>query len=324
VRALLVVNPKATATTSRTRDVIAGALGRELKVDVAPTERRGHARELARRAVADGFDVVVALGGDGTVNEVVNGLLTDGPGPHLPDLAVVPGGSTNVFSRALGLPRDSVEATGEILEALRLGRRRVLGLGLADSPEPGGAPSPPAWEGGSRWFTFCAGLGLDAEVVREVEVHRQRGRRSTPYLYVTTALGHFFTGTDRRRPAITVTLPDGSTIEDVFFTIVSNTAPWTYLGARPVQPTPQADFDAGLDLFGLTKLRTIGTLRVARQILHRGERGPHGRHVLGVHDLAELRLTAARPLACQVDGEYVGEREGLLLRSVPNALRVVV
>jgi diacylglycerol kinase family enzyme len=314
MRALLVVNPKATATTTRTRDVLARALGSDLKVDLAPTVRRGHARELARQAVADGMDLVVALGGDGTVNEVVNGLLANGVRPGLPALAVVPGGSTNVFTRSLGLPRDPVEATGGILDALRNGRRRTVGLGemidtMGDSP--------------SRWFTFCAGLGLDAEVVREVEVRRQKGRRSTPYLYVSTALQHFFTGTDRRHPALTIRLPDGETVEGAYFAIVSNTAPWTYLGDRPVQPTPLADFDAGLDLFALRKLRTTGTLRLVRQILFSGK-PPRGRNLVTEHDLPELTLAAARPMACQVDGEYIGERESIRLRAVPRALTVII
>ena len=108
MRALLVVNPKATATTARARDVLAHALASETKLDVVHTKARGHARELARQAAVDGLDLVVALGGDGTVNEVVNGLLTDGPGPGVPALAVVPGGSTNVFAGALGLPESPV------------------------------------------------------------------------------------------------------------------------------------------------------------------------------------------------------------------------
>src|SRR3954451_19353206 len=162
MRGLLVVNPKATATTTRTREVLLRALGSDLKLDVAETARRGHARDLARQATDDGLDVVVALGGDGTVNEVVNGLLANGPGPDVPSLAVVPGGSTNVFTRTLGLAQEPVEATGEILDALRTGSRRIIGLGriseTTDDPNPDAA----------RWFTFCAGLGLDAEVVREV------------------------------------------------------------------------------------------------------------------------------------------------------------
>src|SRR3712207_7391257 len=128
MRALLVVTPAATTTNRRVRDVLARALASELKLDVAETSHRGHARELAAQAAAEGIDVVVTLGGDGTVNEAVNGLLTSGPGPHVPTLAVVPGGSTNVFSRALGRSRDPVEATGEILDSLRAGRTRRVSL----------------------------------------------------------------------------------------------------------------------------------------------------------------------------------------------------
>src|SRR5262245_43901699 len=118
MRALLVVNPKATTTSERTRDVLTHALANSLKLEVAATQYRGHAGDLARQAVSDGsVDVVVALGGDGTVNEVVNGLLAHGPSERVPQLAVVPGGSTNVFARALGLPNDAVEATGALLNA---------------------------------------------------------------------------------------------------------------------------------------------------------------------------------------------------------------
>src|ERR671929_844314 len=133
MRALVVVTRAATATTAKTRDVLLRALASELKVDLAETTHRGHAQELGRRAVADGVDVVVTLGGDGVVNEVVNGLLADGPSPSLPVLAVVPGGSTNVFSRALGRSRDPVEATAEILDALRNGRTRLVSLGTASA-----------------------------------------------------------------------------------------------------------------------------------------------------------------------------------------------
>src|SRR3954454_17588428 len=133
MRALVVVNPAATATTAKGRDVLVRALASELKVDVAETGHRGHGRELGARAVADGVDVVVTLGGDVTVNEVVNGLLEHGPAPHLPILAVVPGGSTNVFSRALGCSRDPIEATAEILDALRGGRTRLVSLGTASA-----------------------------------------------------------------------------------------------------------------------------------------------------------------------------------------------
>lgn len=307
MRALLVVNPKATATSARGRDVLIRALGSDLKIDVVETRRRGHAVEAARRAVEDGLDVVIAMGGDGTVNETVNGLLAAGPRDDLPALAVVPGGSANVFARTLGLPTSAVEATAEILEALRADRRRSIGLGRADE----------------RWFMFCAGFGLDAEVVRVVERKRRAGRRATPGLYVRAAVSHFFSGADRHHPALTLERPGHAPVGHLFLGIVANTAPWTYLGPRPVNPCPDAAFDAGLDLLALRRLRVLNTLRTVGQILSTRP-NPHGRTLVRLHDEAEFTLRADRPMAMQVDGDYVGERECVVFRSVPRALSVVV
>jgi len=305
-RALLVVNPMATATTERARDVLASALASGSRLEVVETKARGHATELARSAALDGLDVVVALGGDGTVNEVVNGLLADGPRPDLPALAVVPGGSTNVFARALGLPNAPVEATALLLEALHAERTRTIGLGRADE----------------RWFTFNAGLGLDADVVRRVDVKRSSGSRSTPALYVRSGFRQFFSSTDRREPALLLERP-GAEPEPLGLALVCNAAPWTYLGSRPVLPCPRASFDRGLDLFGLRTLPTLPTLWHLKQILATEAR-PHGRRVLSVHDAPELVLTASRPLPLQLDGEDLGDRTRVLLQSVPNALQVVV
>ena len=306
MRALLVVNPKATATTAGMRDVLAHALASETKLDVVQTEARGHATSLARQAVVDGLDVVVALGGDGTVNEVVNGLLADGPSPGLPALAVVPGGNANVFARALGLPETAVEATGQLLEALRGERRRTVGFGTADG----------------RWFTFCAGLGLDAEVVRRVELKRADGRKATPGLFVRQGVQHFFLGAQRRQPAMTVQVGDGEPVR-LGLALVCNSDPWTYLGPRPVRPCPTASFDTGLDLFGLRRLGTVSTLRHLRQILSTRPK-PKGRDVLQLHDEAGFVLRADRPLAFQVDGDDLGDRSEVAFRSVPDALDVVV
>jgi len=132
VRALLVANPSATTTTAAGRDVIAHALASELKLEVMAPRYRGHAAELAARAASEGVDLVVVLGGDGTVNEALNGLLVDGPSDRVPALGVVPGGAANVFARALGAPRDPLEATHQLLEALAAGRSRTVGLGRAD------------------------------------------------------------------------------------------------------------------------------------------------------------------------------------------------
>ena len=183
--ALLIVNPHATATTQLRRDVITHALASQMELEVAETRYRGHAATLARKAASDGFQLIVTLGGDGTVNEAVNGLLHGlKPGTD-PAFAPVPGGNANVFSRALGLPADPVDATGRILEALRTGRDRRVGLGCA-SP---GHTSPGAPPGASldRYFTFNAGMGLDAETVRVIEGMREHGRTLTPGLYLRTA-----------------------------------------------------------------------------------------------------------------------------------------
>jgi diacylglycerol kinase family enzyme len=313
MRALLVVNPAATTTSARTREVLACALEAELKLEVAHTQHRGHAAELAREARHDALDLVVVLGGDGTVNEVVNGLLADPSHPDGPDLAVVPGGGTNVFSRALGIPRDPVEATGALLDALRDNRRRCIGLGLA----------------GDRWFTFNAGMGWDAEVVARVDRRRRArptDRHTTPTDYVRAALSQFFLHTDRRHPVLTLERP-GEEPVPLHMAIVANTAPWTYLGDRPLLPSPEASFDTGLDLYALTRLRTVGTLGEVRRLL-RGRpsaRRPGPRTLVHrEHDVPELTLRASRPVATQVDGEALGNLASMTFRSVPDALRVVV
>ncbi len=214
MRALLVANPAATTTTAKVRDVLVRALSSDLKVDVAETTHRGHAHELGAQATADGMDVVVTLGGDGTVNETVNGMLADGPGAHVPTLAVVPGGSTNVVARALGRSRDPVEATAEILDSLRAGRTRRISLGTASAQVA--TATDIAWGPGwtpPRWFVFSAGLGFDADVIRRVEEQRARGRRSSGSLYVRAGTRAFLLGPDRRRPSMTLRVPGQAPVE---------------------------------------------------------------------------------------------------------------
>jgi diacylglycerol kinase family enzyme len=325
VRALLIVNPHATSTTRLRRDVIVRALSSAVELEVVETRYRGHATSLAAAARSDGFGLVLTLGGDGTVNEAVNGILgpaatPDGAaaaghlaagGPSadaagLPALAALPAGNANVFTRNVGLSPDPVDAAGQILQAITTGRYRTIGLGLA----------------GDRYFTFNAGLGIDAEVVRAVDGHRARGRTATPALYVRMILRQYYRVTDRRHPALTLERDGHPPVGPLFLGIVSNTAPWTYLGSRPVYASPQAAFDSGLDVFALRSLRTISTVRTIYQMLSPA-RPPSGRSVLALHDQTELTLRSSRPLAFQVDGEYMGEHECVKFRSVPDALRVI-
>ncbi|MFE9625813.1 diacylglycerol/lipid kinase family protein [Streptomyces sp. NPDC006527] len=322
MRALLVVNPAATTTSARTRDVLIHALASEMKLEAVTTEYRGHARDLGRQAAqSDDIDMVVALGGDGTINEVVNGLLHDGPDPeHLPGLAVVPGGSTNVFARALGLLNDPVEATGALLDALREGRERTVGLGLTS-----GTPGTEDEAVPSRWFTFNAGLGFDAGVVGRVEQQRERGRRSTHALYLRQAARQLLGETQRRHGSITLKRPDADPVTDLVLSIVCNTAPWTYLGNRPVYASPKASFDTGLDVFGLSRLSTASVVRYGTQLLTSSpERGPHGKHAVSLHDLDQFTLHSKVPLPLQMDGDHLGLRTSVTFTGVRRALRVIV
>lgn len=318
MRALLVVNHRATTTSRRSRDVLVRALGSELQIETGYTAHRGHATALAQRAAESGTDLVAVHAGDGTVNEIVNGLMAVGAtAADRPALAVVPGGSTNVFARALGLPRDWAEAAGILLEALRESRSRTIGLGLADD----------------RYFTFCAGLGLDAAVVRRVEQARLRGRVSTPGLYVRSTAGQLLRHRDRHWPTITLEHTLEDTLEDaagdaperteqLAAVVVQNTAPWTYLGDRPIDPNPDASFDLGLDVLAVRALRVPTAARTFSQMLVRGQ-APHGKQVLRWHDLSGLSLHASSPLPFQLDGDYLGERQKVQLTAVPQAIRVV-
>lgn len=325
MRAQLIVNPRATSTTGLRRDVIVRALSSAVDLSVTETRYRGHATRLAAAAVTDGHGLVLTLGGDGTANEAINGIMAAGlaagrgKADLLPALAPLPGGSANVFTRALGFPPDPVDAAGQVIRSLATGQQRKIGLGLALD----------------RYFAFNAGLGLDAEVVRAVEAQRALGASATPGLYMRTAVRQFYQVTDRRQAALTLRregpppegtrggpqdgLPDGP----VFLVIVSNTAPWTYVGRRPVHMSREASFDTGLDVIALRSMRTPGTVRAIGQMLSRSGRPLRGRHLISLHNESGVRAEASRPVAFQVDGEYMGEHESVLFESIPEALRVI-
>jgi diacylglycerol kinase family enzyme len=306
VRVLVITNPRATSTTRRERDVLTHALGSVAELEIAETANRGHAAALACRAMRNHTDVVVALGGDGTVNEVVNGLLTDGVHDTVPALGVVPAGSTNVFARALGLPNDPIEATGALLDALRSGSRRAVSLGQVDD----------------RWFVFAAGMGFDAAVVAGVERQRRKGKRSTHPLYARVGVREFLAA-DRRNPKLHVELADGTRLEDIFFVLVTNTDPWTFIGNLALRPTPEASFEDGLALYARRRMATGGMLFSLVRMLGNDPRvGRRGAHLS--YDLERLTVIADEPMPVQVDGDYLQPREKLVFRSVAHAISVLV
>jgi diacylglycerol kinase family enzyme len=312
MRALLIVNPHATATTERRRDLITRALAGSLTLTVAHTERRGHATELAAAARRDGVRLVVVHGGDGTVNEAVNGLLTgsvagraDDTLPSAPLLAVVPGGSTNVFARALGIDRDPTTATEQLLDGLARGRTREVSVGLAND----------------RYFTFNAGLGLDAEVVHAVEELRDQGRPISNGLHIRQAVRAFFAA-DRRHPRLTV-IADGHELGLVHVALVSNVDPWTYAGRRGVHTNPGLAADRDLGLLALRSLRTVTVLRILRQMVSR-RGGAISRTIVREDRVREIVVRAEQPTALQADGDHLGDCTEVRFVSVPAALRVVV
>jgi diacylglycerol kinase family enzyme len=321
VRALLIINPRATTTTKAVRDAIVRALAARAEIEVVETRSRGDARDIAAGAVTAGWDALLVLSGDGTINEVVNGLMdkatvragqpstgsSDCPANQLPALGALPGGNANVFTRDLGVPPDPLAAVEVIGARLAAGTTRTVGLGLA----------------GDRYFTFNAGLGWDAEVIRAVEDRRAKGQSASNSLYMRTALRQYYRQTDRHHPNLSVQASDGSRIEPAGLALIANTSPWSYVGQHPMSPTPQASFDTGLDAFVLRRLRTISTLNSIRQMASRSGRPLTGKYAVTLHDQLEITVQAREPAALQVDGDFVGDFESVTFRSVPDALRVI-
>jgi diacylglycerol kinase family enzyme len=271
-------------------------------LEVEKTQYRGHARELAEKARTD---VVIVLGGDGSINEVVNGLMSRA-GPR-PPIAIIPGGGGNVLARALGVPLDAAKAIRRLREVIESGRYRTIGLGLA----------------GDRYFTFSAGLGMDAEVVGEVERLRSKGRRESASLFLRTMVRFYYRGTDRRHPALTLERDGEPPAGNIFLTIVTNRSPWTYLRGRALLPVPGPDFSSGLDVLALRQVRLGTILYLVGQMLWVRKGGARARSVLSVQGEKTLTVRSARPIAFQVDGDYLGETAVVQFHFVADALQVV-
>ncbi|CAM2940007.1 diacylglycerol kinase family protein [Prescottella defluvii] len=313
MRALLIVNPNATSTTPAGRDLLAHALSSRVRLTVAHTTHRGHAAELAAQARTDGIALIIVHGGDGTVNEVVNGLL-GAPHPRtmrsvpigpIPLIAVVPGGSANVFARSLGIAPDPVDATNQLIDLLARRARRTIGLGHCDN----------------RWFTFNAGMGLDAQVCEAVDNGRTNGQAVTPGRYVRHAIRAFFRA-KREEPTLTVELPDQEPIDGVHYAFVSNSTPWTYLNSREVHTNPGTSFEAGLGLFAMRTMGVLASLRVVRQLLSAGL-SPKSHSLIRFDDVPQIRIRASAPIGLQMDGDYIGMRSDVTFVAVADALEVV-
>jgi diacylglycerol kinase family enzyme len=307
---VLIVNPNATSTTPAGRDLLAHALESRVKLTVAHTDHRGHAIEIARDAAREGMDAVIVHGGDGTVNEVVNGLLGEcGIHGAAPAVGVVPGGSANVFARALGISPDPIEATNQLVDLLSDYRRTKhwRRIGLMDC--------------GERWAVFTAGMGVDGDVVAAVEAQRAKGRTVTASRYIRVAVREMLASA-RQEPSLTLHLPDREPLPGVHFAFVSNSSPWTYANSRPVWTNPDTSFETGLGVFAITSMNIWANLLLTRQMLSRKPR-IEAQHLIRDDDLPWLRVTSDTPIACQIDGDYAGPRDAMTFTAVPDALGVL-
>jgi len=314
VRLLLIGNPLASSVNPRAGAVIAKALAADHDVSVATTNRRGHATRLANAAVSDGVEVVVAIGGDGTMNEVANGLAGSDTA-----LAVIPGGSTNVFARTIGVAEDPIDATAELLNT----------LGGTSAPRAGDPPRPATRRIGlgsvnGRYFLFNLGIGLDAEIVRLVESRGRLRHRPSQPVFAWSGLKAWTRTYDRSRPRFAVRHPDGTVVDDALFGLCQNSDPYTFVGRRPLATNPNAGLDRPLAMISFRDLDLAPTVRYLAEAYIGGGRLIRDPRVVERHDLDRLTVSGHGAFPFQVDGDFLGETDRLLVTWAPDVLSIVM
>ncbi|MEO7443605.1 MAG: diacylglycerol kinase family protein [Acidimicrobiales bacterium] len=295
----MIVNPAATSVGDQFRSSVVDALAGDHDVTVAETAARGDATALAARAAADGAEVVVSLGGDGTANETANGLAGSTTA-----LAALPGGSTNVFPRTIGFPNDPAKATECLRAALIAGSRRRVGLGSA----------------GGRRFLFHVGVGFDARVIELVDRHGWAKHTVGPLAFAGAGLAIWLA----RRDHPVFTVDTGSETIDGRFAIVLKTDPYTFLGPRPLTMAPEAGLGRPL---AVVVLRDLGAATLLGSLCSALQDGRRLRELPGVAlrtGLERVVVTAAHPVGHQADGEFLGETADLLVVHEPDCLDLVV
>jgi diacylglycerol kinase family enzyme len=303
-RMLVIVNPYATTVSDRLRNLVVYALQSRYSVEAIDTQERNHATQLCREAASEGYDVVVAFGGDGTVNEAANGLV----GSDTP-LTALPGGSTNVWARTLGIPNDVVDATEHLLRIADEWQPRPVDLGRV----------------GDRHFVFAAGVGLDASVVERVDAHPYRKARFGAWYYTLAGVSIFNRRYLLNPPRVRV-MAGEHTLEGVTV-VVQNSDPYTYFRHRPIRVVEPAGLETGTLAVGVLKHATpleLLTL-VPRLLTGKATRVTRHRQVESLTGLHSLRVEAIedRPFPVQVDGDYLGEFEEVEFGVRPRGLLAV-
>jgi len=302
-RMLIIVNPYATTVSDRLKNLVVYALRGSYEVDAIDTEARDHATELTRDAAREGYDVVVAFGGDGTVNEAANGLA----GSNTP-LSCLPGGRANVYCRMLGIPADVVDATEHLLRIADDWRPRRVDLGDVNG----------------RKFTFSAGIGLDASVVERVDAHPRLKARLGEWYYTVTGVNTFTRRYLVHPPRLEAMVGDERIVG--VSAIIQNAAPYTYFGSRPVEMAEGASLSSG-DLAGLVleRARPTDVPTIIWRALSKRARVTNHRHVHPFSGVRELTLRSLddRPLPLQVDGDYIGEVSEARFGVTPRGITAV-
>lgn len=305
---MLIVNPKATTSSGWSREVVVRALSAELDLQIFETTARGHAIELAFAAANQNLDVIFTLGGDGTINEAINGIKESAISQPL--LGTIPGGLANVFPRALGLAPDPMLAAGELIEALAENRTREIPLGRFND----------------RWFAFNAGIGLDAGVVQAVEAARKRGSKASPVLYLTEGIKHYLASREGERAHLKITATDRhdftTVLTDVHMLIVQNTSPWSFAGPVPLDIANRADFDRGLESVALLNL-SLGGLAAFLAETSFGIPAERRNFSQVISDSRLLEVELDWPMPAQVDGDSLGLVRAARIELIPAALRVL-
>jgi diacylglycerol kinase family enzyme len=303
-RMLVIVNPYATTVSDRLRNLVVYALQSRYTVEAIDTQERNHATQLCREAASEGYDVVVAFGGDGTVNEAANGLA----GSDTP-LTALPGGSTNVWARVLGIPNDVVDATEHLLRMADEWRPRRLDLGRVDE----------------RHFVFSAGVGLDASVVKNVDDHPHRKARFGAWFYGYTALATFNRKYLVNPPHVRVRA-GGRELRGVTV-VVQNAGLFTYFREHPIRVVEPAGLDRGTISVAVLKRATVLEMPtlMPRLLSGKAPRVMRSRQVEAIPELTVATVEALdeRPFPVQVDGDYIGDFSEVEFGVSPGGLMAV-
>ncbi len=315
LRVTLIANPFASSFSSRRVRVIERALHSVGQLDIVHTTHRGHAIKIAREAAENNVDVVCVLAGDGTLNEAAQGILhTDTA------LAPLPGGSTNVFARAIGYSNDAIEALGELIPSIESGLFQKIGVGSIND----------------RVFLFNAGCGLDAEVIARVERNAKIKKVAAHSYTLSTAIMTYIKDFDRKKQQMSVTLDgdtdgvrmlsaDPSVFAEANMVVISNLSPWTFLGQREVVLAPTADITGALTITAIRAINPAKLFRIALSAMGRHRTVMHHKdiaHCDNIHSAVIEATNVAIPY--QVDGDYLGSTMRAEVSFIPGALNIVM